>query len=244
MAFLAIAATIMYAATRSRFLWAGLAAQRQPQAATHADHALELLSPLIALLLAGIAAGALKPFDQWGYAIKVMAIGAVLVCFANFYRRFLARPSWTAVGVGVVVGVAWQLTEPSSVSPSLAEWFAGLPLAPAALWLVLRGMGSVVLVPIAEELGFRGYLYRLVASTGEGLAPRVANLIALAVSSIAFGLLHERWLAATLAGLAYGLLLQRSGKLADAVAAHMASNAVVFAALFVELMGVGSAVAH
>lgn len=244
-AFLGIAAAIMYGATRSRFLWAELPTRGPSTVATHDDHALELITPLIALLLAGIAAAALKPYDQWGYALKMMAIGAVLVAFANFYRRYLARASWVAVAVGIAVGVVWQLTAPEGdVSSTLAEWFAGLPLASALLWLVLRGLGSVVLVPIAEELAFRGYLYHLVSSTAERLTPRVAALLALAASSVAFGLLHERWLAATLAGLAYGLLVQRSGKLADAIAAHMASNAVVFAALCFELVRLGGAVAH
>jgi CAAX prenyl protease-like protein len=98
----------------------------------------------------------------------------------------------------------------------------------------LRGLGSVVLVPIAEELAFRGYLLRFLSSTPR-LSPYVSALLALVVSSMAFGLLHERWLAATLAGLAYGLLVQKTGRLQDAIAAHMVSNMVLFVGLAAQL---------
>jgi exosortase E/protease (VPEID-CTERM system) len=229
-AFLAIAATTMYGATRSRFLWRAPASSVQSPPA-RSDDALELLSPLIALLLAGIITGTMKPFDQWAYAVKVAAIGAVLTCFWRYYARYLASPSFLAVAVGVIVGVAWQATEPSApVTPELAHWFSGLSLGWAALWLTLRGLGSVVLVPIAEELAFRGYLLRALSSALP-LSPRTSALLALVVSSAAFGLLHERWLAGMLAGLAYGLLVQKSGRLQDAIAAHMASNAVLFLGL-------------
>jgi membrane protease YdiL (CAAX protease family) len=42
-------------------------------------------------------------------------------------------------------------------------------------------------------------------------------------------MLHERWLAAFFAGLIYALLMLRRGRLSDAIAAHMASNAVIIA---------------
>jgi exosortase E/protease (VPEID-CTERM system) len=233
-AFIAIAAATMFGATRSKFLWRSPDCREQP-AVVRNDDALELLSPLIALLLAGIIAGAMKPFDQWAYAVKVAAIGAVLLCFWRYYARYLAVPSLLAVGVGAFVGIVWQATEPGApVTTELVQWFSGLSLGWAALWLLLRGLGSVVLVPIAEELAFRGYLLRFLSSTPR-LSPYVSALLALVVSSLAFGLLHERWLAATLAGLAYGLLVQKTGRLHDAIAAHMVSNMVLFVGLAAQL---------
>jgi membrane protease YdiL (CAAX protease family) len=44
---------------------------------------------------------------------------------------------------------------------------------------------------------------------------------------LAFGLLHERWLAGALAGLVFAMVQIRTGRLAEAFAAHAASNAVV-----------------
>jgi membrane protease YdiL (CAAX protease family) len=49
------------------------------------------------------------------------------------------------------------------------------------------------------------------------------------VTSLLFGLMHERWLAAAAAGAIYALLVYRSNRLSEAIAAHMASNLVIFA---------------
>jgi CAAX prenyl protease-like protein len=45
-----------------------------------------------------------------------------------------------------------------------------------------------------------------------------------AISSLAFGLLHEQWLAGTLAGAAYAWATTRRGRLSDAVVAHAITN--------------------
>lgn len=236
-AFLAIAATTMYGATRSTLLWRAPDSRASP-VAPRSDDSLELLSPLIALLLAGIIAGTMKPFDQWAHVVKVAAIGTALICSWRYYARYFAAPSLLAIGVGALVGVLWQATETGTpLSPDIVQWFSGLSVGWAALWLILRGLGSVVLVPIAEEIAFRGYLLRLLSSTSL-FSPAVSMVFALGVSSLAFGVLHDRWLAATLAGLAYGLLMQKTGRLQDAIAAHMVSNAVLFVALLLQVAGV------
>jgi CAAX prenyl protease-like protein len=51
--------------------------------------------------------------------------------------------------------------------------------------------------------------------------------LALAGSSLAFGMMHQRWIAATLAGAIYALLMYRTNRLSDAIVAHAASNALI-----------------
>ena len=84
-------------------------------------------------------------------------------------------------------------------------------------------------VPIAEELAFRGFLYRrFQAAEFETVPLRRFAWPALLASSIIFGLLHgSRWIAGTLAGAAYGLALLRRGRVGDAVAAHATTNALL-----------------
>jgi CAAX prenyl protease-like protein len=66
----------------------------------------------------------------------------------------------------------------------------------AALWLTARVVGSVVIVPIAEELAFRGYLLRRVIDADfTSISPKQFTLASFLISSIAFGALHGRWLA-------------------------------------------------
>ena len=110
----------------------------------------------------------------------------------------------------------------------LGPWLASLPAWLAAIWLGLRAFGSIALVPVAEELAFRGYLSRALISTRfESVGFGEFRWLAFIGSSVAFGLMHQRWVAACLAGAVYALLMYRTKKLSDPIAAHMASNAAI-----------------
>ena len=58
------------------------------------------------------------------------------------------------------------------------------------------------------------------------LAPAL-RVLAIVVSSALFAAMHDRWLVALLAGVVFALLHLRRGRLADAIAAHVAANLVV-----------------
>ncbi|MGA2431760.1 MAG: CAAX prenyl protease-related protein, partial [Candidatus Acidiferrum sp.] len=76
---------------------------------------------------------------------------------------------------------------------------------------------------------FRGYLLRRIDGADfESVSFAKLSPIALAVSSLAFGSMHgSRWLAGSLAGLAYALVLRRRGRIGEAVAAHAVTNALL-----------------
>jgi CAAX prenyl protease-like protein len=128
----------------------------------------------------------------------------------------------------------WILLEPTvdSSKTALSRGLAELTSGSAAIWLAFRVLGSVITVPLAEELAFRGYLIRkLIAKDFENVPLGRFTLLSFILSSVLFGLLHERWFAGTLAGMAYALALYRRGQLGDAVIAHMTTNALI--AIFV-----------
>jgi exosortase E/protease (VPEID-CTERM system) len=77
---------------------------------------------------------------------------------------------------------------------------------------------------VIEELFFRGYL--LTRLDGPQLWRRV---LAVALSSLAFALLHGRWIEAGLAGLVFALVALRRGRVADAIWAHVVANSTVAA---------------
>jgi CAAX prenyl protease-like protein len=98
------------------------------------------------------------------------------------------------------------------------------------VWLLFRVLGSVVTVPLAEELAFRGYLTRrLLAADFQAVPPGRFSWFSFLLSSALFGALHGRWLAGMLAGMGYALALNRRGQLADAVVAHGVTNALIAA---------------
>jgi len=194
-----------------------------------ADGSLAYLAPFMAMLAANILAAAFSPHDQWLYAVKVIAIAGALWWFRGSYMPLVAGASWRAVAAGLAVGVAWIATDPGrGEATALGLWIAALPAGAAALWLSLRALGSVALVPIAEELAFRGFLARWLVSTRfESVGFGEFRALGFFGSSVAFGLMHQRWLAAFLAGAVYALLMYRSRRLSDPIVAHAVTNGAI-----------------
>jgi CAAX prenyl protease-like protein len=110
----------------------------------------------------------------------------------------------------------------------MAARLAEMPVWLATGWIIFRVLGSVLTVPIAEELAFRGYLLRkLVATDFEKVAPGTFSWLSFVVSSVLFGLMHDNWLAGTLAGAGFAAALYQRGQVSDAIAAHITSNALI-----------------
>ena len=109
-----------------------------------------------------------------------------------------------------------------------------LPPAQRVAWIAIRVAGAVLVIPLVEELAFRGFLLPWLSSGsadgGRGAARRW-TWPAVLVSSLAFGAVHERWLLGTVAGLAFAAARLRRDRLGDAVLAHAVANAVLTAAV-------------
>jgi exosortase E/protease (VPEID-CTERM system) len=227
-ALIAASRRVAFFAAEPRHASPAIVARTAPSAA---DPVLHYLAPFIALVATSILASAFAPHDQWLYALKVVAIGSVLWWFRDAYLPLLTGASWSSVGIGLAVGAVWIVTDPDKgAGLPLGAWLATLPLWVAALWLGLRVLGTTVLVPIAEELAFRGYLSRLLISTRfESVPIGEFRPLAFIGSTIAFGMVHQRWLAACLAGAIYALLMYRTKRLSDPIVAHAASNAAIAA---------------
>lgn len=190
-----------------------------------------LLAPFLAMMLASVVEAAFSNGGYGLYGLKVLAVGAVVIGFRGAYAALLCRVSPLSLLVGFGVGVAWIVTAPGGDGggDGLRAWLVGLgPLAYVS-WLGVRFVGTAVLVPIAEELAFRGYvLGKLKTLRIAHVPPMAVSVFAVLVSSALFGVFHARWLAAFLAGLVFAALTLRKGQLGDAVLAHMAANALIF----------------
>ena len=106
-------------------------------------------------------------FDRL-YAFRVLAMAGVLWYFRKTYAGWRWTWNWGAFALGVVVFAVWMALEPSSKSTSedvLATGLLSMPTGWTVIWLIFRIVGSVVTVPLAEELAFRGYLMRRLIAT-------------------------------------------------------------------------------
>ncbi|MBC7604989.1 MAG: exosortase E/protease, VPEID-CTERM system [Ramlibacter sp.] len=187
------------------------------------------LVPQLVLLGMGLVTLLFTASFDWLYPVRMAAAAAALAWYAK--RLPLARPDLNLLPplIGIVVFIVWIAMIPEEPRKS-HEFAATLFAAPAWLmgtWLVVRVIGSVVIVPLAEEFAFRGFLLsRLLRAFGE--APGwLRYTAAIGISSCVFGLLHGAWIAATLAGVAYAGALYLRGRLVDAVVAHATTNLLI-----------------
>ncbi len=190
------------------------------------------LVPMMAIIATSMVTTTLSPGLDRYYPARVIAVAAALLIFRKSYSELRLTWSWEAVAAGFGVFALWLALEPSAANAS-----SGLPIRPGpeslpqgwlATWLFFRVIGSVVMVPLAEELAFRGYLTRrLISSDFQSVPPGKLTWVSFLVSSILFGVLHGRWVAGTLAGMAFALVYRRRGQLTDAVVAHAVANGLI-----------------
>jgi exosortase E/protease (VPEID-CTERM system) len=189
-----------------------------------------LLVPFLFLMSSMIVTAAFTAgFDRL-YPLHVVAMSVVLLWFRRVYERWDWSWTWPSVAIGLGVFVLWMVFERFAINDKPPALSGNLPIGSGEtwLWVVARVVGSVLLVPLVEEMAFRGYLLRRLAATDfEGGQAAQFSWTALLLSSTAFGLLHGRWLAGTVAGACYALAFYRSGKLGDAVMAHITTNGLI-----------------
>jgi exosortase E/protease (VPEID-CTERM system) len=188
------------------------------------------LLPFLAILAGAMISRAASSGFEWLYPLRVAAAAAALWYFRRSYNDMNWRFTWVGVAAGLLVFAIWIGFEPR-ISSAPPQALADASSAARIAWLTLRVMGAVVMVPIAEELAFRGFLLRRIASADfESVGWRAFSWAPFLISSIAFGILHgERWLVGTIAGAVFALAQLRRGRIGDAVAAHAVSNALVAA---------------
>jgi membrane protease YdiL (CAAX protease family) len=144
------------------------------------------------------------------------------------------RWRWSDVGWGLAAGVLVLLSD--TVLGVLFDLVVEDPGADVQGWIedallatpVLVAVGLALATPFAEEVVFRGFVLR-------GFEARFPTWVAVAVSSLLFGLLHLEnldplgWLhviSATVAGAIFALALLKAGHLLAAVTAHVLVNVV------------------
>jgi exosortase E/protease (VPEID-CTERM system) len=190
------------------------------------------LMPAMAIIATAMVTAILSPgFDRY-YPARVVTATVVLLFYRKSYSEL--RFTWTsdACLIGCGVFLMWVALEPAGASRTdptpLESGLAALPPAWNMLWLGCRIFGSVITVPLAEELAFRGYLTRrYITSDFQSIAPGRMTWLSFLLSSFLFGALHGRFIAGTLAGMAYALAYRRRGELSDAVVAHGVTNLLI-----------------
>ena len=184
-----------------------------------------------------------------GELVAGLVFGVAIGAGTVVWLRVRHRPAFAALGLPkrpvreVGSGVGWGLVVRLGSIPvillvaTLVEAFIDRPLVtPEQLetdvgtgTIVLAVIVAVLVAPVAEELFFRGFLYR-------SLRVRHGYWFAAIVSSILFGLVHWQpegllpslplMVGVTTAAMAWAYLYDRSGSMLVPIASHMAFNLV------------------
>jgi uncharacterized protein len=189
------------------------------------------MAPLALVLVAILVAGLFVGTFNWLYPIPIV-VGTIAAAYVwpRIRATFAETVTWHATAMGVLIYVIWIAMVPRD--PGRAEMIMeSLQQAPvwAVLgWIFFRIVGSGIIVPILEELAFRGGVMGLCKEAfGLYLTSKATIAIALIVSSVAFGLMHSTVLVAAIAGLGYGLIALQRNKIGDAIIAHAVTNLLI-----------------
>ncbi len=164
------------------------------------------------------------------YGFKVMITGIALIYFWKDYLLSLPKKWLESIVTGVVVALLWfvfALPYPAT-DMLMSTTFNNMAMGLFILWMVLRIIGSWIIIPIIEEMIFRGYiLARLSGQNFRTNGPVTFSWIALIGSSILFALIHDSVIAGFLAGVAFALLRLRTQSMTDVILAHSVANVVI-----------------
>jgi exosortase E/protease (VPEID-CTERM system) len=226
-AFNCTAAGIAYFSRRSAWL-CRTTTPTAPQTVTNPTSA--YLLPLLAILAAGMLSRAGSGKFEILYPLRLFA-GALAIWYCWPKLRALdLRFTWRGIAAGIGLFAIWlgaaQLLSHSEPMPT---GLANLSPWGRTLWIAARACAGVITVPIAEELAYRGFLMRRLKSANfDSLPFREVGIWALLLSSLAFGLAHGSWwLPGTAAGVLFGFLTMRTGRLGEAIAAHATTNGLI-----------------
>jgi CAAX prenyl protease-like protein len=194
-----------------------------------------------------IALTALQPWVgqagiYWVYLLKTLVTGAILWTIRPLIAEMRWNLSWEGVLVGVAVFLIWvKLGDVIRLAGfgSFGEWKVtgktwnpgahfGVGSSAAIFFVIVRLLGSSLVVPPMEEVFFRSFVYRFIAKPDFQSIPLGQFLwIPFLVTSLLFGFEHREWLAGILSGCAFLGLVCWKKRLGDAITAHAVTNALL-----------------
>jgi CAAX prenyl protease-like protein len=176
---------------------------------------------------------------QWLYPVRFFVVAAVVGAISWPYLSFRPSAPLLSIAIGVAVFAIW-------VAPDLLFGYRHLWIFENALtgtaassldphlksnipFMVLRATSSALLVPIIEELFWRGWMMRWLIDTDFQKVP-LGKYIPSAFWLVALLFASEHgpyWEVGLVAGIVYNWWIVRTRNLADCILAHGVTNAVL-----------------
>lgn len=201
--------------------------------------------------------GTWRDYYPASYVAKTFVVALLLW----FCWRFYTRVRWTHLGLGFAVGVIglvqWVGMEKlfMALGPAM-DWtrmikdIRGEAFRPyehfesvAAMWafIAVRWAGASLVVPVMEELFWRDFLWRSVASPNDYRLQKIGEYEKMSVWGvpIAFAFVHPQWLTAIVWALLIAWLLWRTKSIGACIVAHATTNFLLGAYVLIAWYGFG-----
>jgi CAAX prenyl protease-like protein len=170
----------------------------------------------------------------WLYPLQTIVCAALLVWLWPQYELRSPRKPWLAVAVGLLVFILWISPQALPHAVPRRDGFNPNVFAtqPGAYWasLLVRTARLVIVVPILEEVFWRGFLLPVLISDHFETVPfGTYNRAASAVVALGFMLEHQfpDWPAGLAAGILYNTVAFRTRSLGSCILAHALTNALL-----------------
>lgn len=175
----------------------------------------------------------------WLYSIRFFLVLALLVAVSRPYLSLRASYPWASVAIGIAVFGIW--VGPDVLFGYRHHWLFENALTGSASstlppelkgnvkFIVLRTVSSTFLVPVVEELFWRGWMMRWLIDTHFLKAP-VGKYAPQAFWIVAVLFASEHgpyWEVGLAAGIIYNWWIVRTRNLADCILAHAVTNGVL-----------------
>jgi exosortase E/protease (VPEID-CTERM system) len=157
------------------------------------------------------------------YPFRISVVAFSLILFWRAIPSDLEFPDWNKIYAmpALALAVLWIWAGASESKP-LSEVLPNATDLEMLVWMAFRVAGTVLVVPIVEELFFRGYLLRKASTLLYN-----NHLAAVLLTSVLFALLHSNIILAFAAGVLFGYVRIRTGSLVNAMACHSLCNACI-----------------
>ncbi|HXX41253.1 MAG TPA: CAAX prenyl protease-related protein [Chthoniobacterales bacterium] len=173
----------------------------------------------------------LSSCEYWVYPLQTILCGGLLIWFRREYDFHRPARIGFVVFVGVIVFIIWISPEQffgfsARTSGFNPDVFTGQP---ALYWptIVFRLLRLVVVVPLVEEIFWRGFLLRFLINENFDRVPfGTFSWISFVVVTGLFGFSHaaEDWIAALITGAIYNGVAYRTKSLFSCILVHAITN--------------------
>jgi uncharacterized protein len=169
--------------------------------------------------------------EYWLYPLQTFVCAGLLFWFRRDYDLQAPRGLFFTIGVAILVFVIWISPQQFFGFGARTEGFNPDTFAgqPGAYWatVALRFLRLVIIVPLVEEIFWRGFLLRYFVDEKFTHVPiGTFNWLSFTVVTIGFTLAHSYadWIAAGITGVLYNVIAYRTKSLTSCVIAHAVTN--------------------